>query len=67
VHTLKRDKGMHQRKEMLGIRIPYLVCIPRGVMSYCWLVGVTSSVNKGHALLSKWWLAFLAALPCQLG
>jgi hypothetical protein len=29
VHTLKNDKGMHKRKEMLGIRIPYLVCVPR--------------------------------------
>jgi hypothetical protein len=29
VHTLKSDKGMHKRKEMLGIRIPYLVCVPR--------------------------------------
>jgi hypothetical protein len=29
VCTLKSDKGMHKRKEMLGIRIPYLVCIPR--------------------------------------
>jgi hypothetical protein len=29
VHTLKKDKGMHERKKMLGIRIPYLICIPR--------------------------------------
>jgi hypothetical protein len=28
VRTLKSDKGMHKRKEMLGIRIPYLVCVP---------------------------------------
>jgi hypothetical protein len=25
VHTLKNDKGLHKRKEMLGIRIPYLI------------------------------------------
>jgi hypothetical protein len=28
VHTLKDDKGMRKRKEMLGIRIPYLICVP---------------------------------------
>jgi hypothetical protein len=28
VCTLKSDKGMDKRKEMLGIRIPDLVCIP---------------------------------------
>jgi hypothetical protein len=28
VRTLKSDKGMHKRKEMLGIIIPYLVCVP---------------------------------------
>jgi hypothetical protein len=28
MRTLKNDKGMHKRNEMLGIRIPYLVCVP---------------------------------------
>jgi hypothetical protein len=42
MRTLKSDKEMHQRKEMLGIRIPYLVCIPRveshRITSLLWLL-----------------------------
>jgi hypothetical protein len=34
VHTLENDEGMRERKEMLWIRIPYLICIPR-VKSCC--------------------------------
>jgi hypothetical protein len=29
VRTLKNDKGMHKRKEILEIIIRYLVCVPR--------------------------------------
>jgi hypothetical protein len=28
VHTLKNDKRMRERKEMMGIRIPYLILTP---------------------------------------
>jgi hypothetical protein len=38
----------------------------RGVAPCRWLVGVTPSRNKGHALFSKswaWWFAFLATSP----
>jgi hypothetical protein len=44
-NTLKSDKGMHKRIEMLGIRIPYLVCIPR--MESCHIAGLLGLVH--------WW------------
>jgi hypothetical protein len=39
VRTLENDKGMHKTKEMLGVRIPYLVCVPymeSCVLLACW-------------------------------
>jgi hypothetical protein len=44
VHTLKSDKGMHKRKEMLGIRIPYLVCIPR--VESCRIAGLLGLLHR---------------------
>jgi hypothetical protein len=38
VRTLKGDKGMHNKKEMLGIRIPYLVCIPHVESCLCYFI-----------------------------
>jgi hypothetical protein len=29
MRTLKSNKGKHKRKEVLGIIMPYLICIPR--------------------------------------
>jgi hypothetical protein len=40
VRTLKSDKGLHKRKEMLGIRIPYLVCVPRESCRIAGLLGL---------------------------
>jgi hypothetical protein len=64
VRTLKSDKGMHKRRNIRDYNLLPGLRPPRGVAPYCWLVGVTSSMNRGHTLLLKWWPAFFAALPC---
>jgi hypothetical protein len=44
VRTLKSDKGLHKRKEMLGNRIPYLVCVPR--VESCRIVGLLGLLHR---------------------
>jgi hypothetical protein len=44
VRTLKSDKGMHKRKEMLVIRIPYMVCIP--CMESCRIAGLLGLLRR---------------------
>jgi hypothetical protein len=62
VRTLKSDKGMHKRKEILGIRIPYLFCIPpwsHVVLLACW--GYFVDEQRSHTPLKV-----VAHLPCCL-
>jgi hypothetical protein len=54
VHTLKNHKGLHKRKEMLGIRIPYLIRVPHAESCHvAGSLGLLHRWNKGHAFFSE--------------
>jgi hypothetical protein len=55
-----REKDVTDLNSLSGLRPPH------GVVSCCWVVRVTSSINKGHAVLLKWWLTFLPTSPHQV-
>jgi hypothetical protein len=54
VHTLKGDNGVRKRKEMPGIRIPYLICV-HCVESCCVAgsLGLPRRWNRGHTFFSE--------------
>jgi hypothetical protein len=54
VYTLKDDKGMRKRKEMLGIRIPYLICVPRAESRrVAGSLGLLHRWNRDHTFFSE--------------
>jgi hypothetical protein len=65
--TLKSNKGIHQRKEKLGIRIPYLVCVPPPPMESCRVVGLLGYFigERRHTFFFEV-VGMMAHLPCYL-
>jgi hypothetical protein len=52
VHTLENDKGMHEGKEMLEIRIPYLICILRvesSLVRWDYFIGETEATHSSQS------------------
>jgi hypothetical protein len=47
------------REEILGVRIPYMIFVPRVESRH--VAGVP--INRGHTFLLEWWLTFSTALP----
>jgi hypothetical protein len=62
MRTLKSKKEMHKRKKMLGIRISYLICVPR-VESHLIAGSVVLFVDEQRACIP---LEVVAHLPCYL-